>query len=483
MSTPPKPYFESARAPGATRRLLVISYSFPPDSSVGALRWEKLVHFAVARGWSVDVLTMDPADASPRDDSRLATLPPRLRAFAVKLRPSRYLAVERWLRGQLGRLRHALSPSRGPGVPGSRSEAIIRRPPAGWRPWSLARPVRSLRRMQLVRLHYNIWLDWASRAADLGVLLSAEVRYDLIVSSGPPHEAHIAARRISAVTGAPSVMDLRDLWSGHTAEPPDLAGPTWRRMTGRLEASCMAAARLVVANTPAMERLIRERYPYLGARLFTVMNGADPDVESRRPLAATFTIVHTGTLYAGRDPRSLMRGLRRAADRLGLTPADIRLRFVGATEYDGTPLHQMATEAGGGEFLVLDGKVTRGEALRAQEESAMLVVLPQDQAECIPGKVFEYVQLSSWILVLTTPDSAAAQLLLNSAVDVVAPEDDAGIADVIVARYREFRAGVRPAPANRDGRFDRAHQAAVLFDAFDRILGQPPAASASDAHP
>src|SRR2546422_7800891 len=52
---PPVPVYATAERPGQ-HRLLLISYHFPPDPAVGALRWQKLARYAAERGWGLDVM-------------------------------------------------------------------------------------------------------------------------------------------------------------------------------------------------------------------------------------------------------------------------------------------------------------------------------------------------------------------------------------------------------------------------------------------
>ncbi|HEX6313209.1 MAG TPA: hypothetical protein VFZ73_00055, partial [Gemmatimonadaceae bacterium] len=93
----------------------------------------------------------------------------------------------------------------------------------------------------------------------------------------------------------------------------------------------------------------------------------------------------------------------------------------------------------------------------------------QNQFECIPGKLFEYVQMSSWVLALTDAGTAVDLVLEDSSADVVRPDDTDRIAHVIAQRYTEFRRGARPSPVNADGRFDREREAERLFNALDGI--------------
>src|SRR5213079_3340339 len=78
----PSPAYATAASDGRPR-LLLISYHFPPDAAVGALRWQKLSRYAAERGWGLDVITFDPASLAVTDPSRLADLPPGVRVYTL----------------------------------------------------------------------------------------------------------------------------------------------------------------------------------------------------------------------------------------------------------------------------------------------------------------------------------------------------------------------------------------------------------------
>src|SRR5256885_16479284 len=65
------------------RRLLLISYHFPPAQSAGALRWQKMTRFAADRGWGIDVITLRANELSSLDPERLTGIPPGTRVFGV----------------------------------------------------------------------------------------------------------------------------------------------------------------------------------------------------------------------------------------------------------------------------------------------------------------------------------------------------------------------------------------------------------------
>lgn len=476
------PFLETLPRAG-TRRLLLVSYAFPPDASVGALRWEMMLRSAAESGWTADVLLMDPGDSSDSDEARLATLPSGLRLFGIPFQSGRFDALLRWI----NRLRVPSRPQADSFDEFSDNSDGVATGTDGAAPTTRGqRLINDLRAWK----YYSGWLRWARDAARVGIALARTTDYACVVSSGPPHTAHEAARRIATAISRPLIIDLRDPWTSDDAAPNDMRGRMWTSVSNRLERECVAAAALITVNTESAARLMRAKYPEYARRVITVMNGADP---TRTPSAfpsKPFTLAYAGSLYGGRRPQALFRALGLVIQRQKLTPDDICLHFMGVEASQRAPLLQLARRESVEEFFRCETRRPRLEAQALLDRSAMLVLLPQIHVHSVPAKVFEYVQRRVWILVLSESPSAIVELLGDTGADVVAPDDVEGIADAIARRLTEARSGIVPAALNADGRFSREHQSRLFFHELDRVLsqglpppliGSPPAAvGASD---
>jgi hypothetical protein len=467
----PRPFYEAPGGGGAVRRLLLLAYHFPPSQTAGALRWQKLSHFAAERGLVLDVITRDPEQLTAPDTSRLADVAPGTRVFAVADDEHWILGPERALRGWLRRIagRKRGTPGAAPAAAPTNGGApvAIRREALRWIPRSPRDVIRA----------YGSWLYhaaesvWARRALTLGLQLSAAQRYDAVISCGPPHMPHEAARRIARARGIPFVMDLRDPWS----LLPDLnrhyASPLWFAIAERHERRAVREAALVVMNTEPARDAMRAAHPASGDRIIAILNGYDEEPVPPSRHGPRFTIAYAGSLYMNRDPRLLFRAARRVIDELGLTPERFALGFIGNTEtYGGTPIARLAEEEGIGAFVSTGPSRPRGAALEFLADATMLVNLPQDAVLCVPSKVFEYMQFSAWVLALEPRGSATELVLRDTRADVVAPDDVDGIAGVLRRRYLEYAAGVRPTRIITNGRFSRRHQAEMLLDALEPCL-------------
>lgn len=87
-----------------------------------------------------------------------------------------------------------------------------------------------------------------------------------LISCGPLHEAHRAARSISIATGLPLVVDMRDPWSMVERLPEAIASPVWLWTSQRDERHALARAAIVSCNTEPSSRALISAYPNMRAR-------------------------------------------------------------------------------------------------------------------------------------------------------------------------------------------------------------------------
>ena len=452
---------------GGGRRLLLLSYHFPPDTAAGALRWGRLVLHLAGLGWDADVVTQLPSGVVHAGTAGLRELPSSCRVFGV---PAPALFVERVERAALG-LRRLIRPRAGQardvpsltGAAGPEPESFARGELRHWRfaPRDLFRT-------------YNAWRAyrrdgvWAIQAADIGRALAWQTDYVAVVSSGPPHMVHEGARRVARAIGRPAVLDLRDPWSECERLYEAVASPLWYRLASDYEERCVSSAAAVVMNTVPARDAMRARYPVAAAGIEAITKGYDEDkVLPQMSVNSVFRVAYAGSIYLDRDPRPLFRAAARVIGEFSLRVDALRLEFMGAAEsYGGVSLEALAREAGIAEHVTVHPRRSRPEMLKFLAGMAVLVSLPQDSRLAIPSKIFEYMRFPAWLLAMAEPDSATALLLRETAADVVSPNDESRIAQILAGRYREFRAGRRPEPLAGDMRFSRATQAAE----FARVL-------------
>ncbi|HXQ28286.1 MAG TPA: hypothetical protein VN848_03370 [Gemmatimonadales bacterium] len=457
---PPVPFYT---APGSTteparRRLLLISYHYPPGQASGVLRWQRLTRYAAERGWALDAVTLAPADLPDQDPARLADLASGTRVYGVSR--SRLLVPR--LEALASRSYRVLRPGR----PHERAN----------------RTSRPLRRALHACLEYARDLEWARVAAALTCRLFAADGHHAVISCGPPHMAHEAGRIVAARTGRPWLMDLRDPWSLlERSGTDDVASPVWYRLARRYERPAVDAAALVVMNSDPARQAMQRAYPAAAKKIIAVMNGFDeydPPQVTRGP----FTVTFAGSIYLDRDPNLLLRPAARAIRSLGATPDQFRIEFIGHA--DAAALHAMARAQGIVPYVSTRYFVPHGQLGTLLAQAAVLVSLNQDSDLAIPAKVFEYLQYDAWVLALAERGSATELVLRDTGADVVSPKNEEAIEATLRERYVQFAAGTRPtrlAPALPH--LSRRAQADRLFDAIELLVSPTAVCEPTEAHP
>jgi glycosyltransferase involved in cell wall biosynthesis len=447
----------NAGADASTRRILLLTTTYPPRTEVGAARWEGFTpHLAVA-GWGIDAVIEQSPAWEPPDRDRLARLPVDVRVAAIAT-PAPW-----WQQA----MRRARAPfRRGEGSAEEYVHAV-----------SAYDATQSDTRIDL--RHVVDAAVHASRARrgmrDLrrAALAVVDERHRVVVSSGPPHYVHVAASRVAQKLGVPHVVDLRDPWG--KVESRGLAARLIPdRHLRRFEAVTLERAALVITNTAAAERALAERFPALRARIRCMPNGSDvePVDPASRPAPSRFVIAHCGSLYLDRDPRPFLRAVGRVRERLALGADDLGVVFMGhPARVGGRSMTELAAEAGLGGLFEERPAGPRDAARQLLRESSMAVAFQGESRTQIPAKIFEYVAFPLWVLALVGTESATADLLAGSDAIVLDIDDESGAERAIDSCFRRFRAGESARPVGWDGRFSRARQAERLVAELARLEG------------
>jgi glycosyltransferase involved in cell wall biosynthesis/peptidoglycan/xylan/chitin deacetylase (PgdA/CDA1 family) len=427
-------------APVAERRLVVVSYHFPPDPAIGSLRWSGLTKYLAPLGWRSWVVTAAPAVRASVQ---------QLVGVTVESRPRRRTLNDFYLY-----LRHRGRPplAAGGGDSGAGAGASGNgRGAAGW--------LGSLRAEGGVLLALpDEARGWILRAAVATRALIRRLRPSAVVSSGPPHSAHLAAWLATRFTGTPWFVDLRDPWAGPITDAWR-GGPFYRSHLARgviawLERLVITSAAGIVCNTREFAQALAQRYPRV--RIEWVPNAVDREllpVVTEGPFPG-LGIVHTGTIYGGRDLGPLLRGLRAFLDRHPeAAQAGTRLRVAGHIE---PPHHQSVkqqiTTLGLEACVDLLGMVPREEALRLVGRSRLAVVLAQHQEYQVPAKLYELVAMGIPTVVIASPESAAQSEARRLGAAAVDPEDPAALLRLMEDAWRNDSRAVPAGAAKSDYR-------------------------------
>jgi glycosyltransferase involved in cell wall biosynthesis len=385
------------------RRLLVVTYFYPPDVSVGSHRWPAMARHLRRLGHEVTILTTSAFGSMPDD--------------------APWVVRTGDLQGASGLRR------------------LLRRPPVtpGGAPSAPATPApRFLTDGLVPDAHVAAWLPFVVPAARR---LIRERRIDCVITNGPPDSTHLLGLALGRRRPA-WVVDLEDGWR---FEPQRDGWPTGAqdRLDAALERRVVQAADAAVGLArPIADDLGRR----LGARAMYVPNAWDPDLDAEVEDATppelepgTFSLVHTGALSHAqrRDPGPFLAALDQLVDAEPAAARRLRLVLAGRlTSADAAVLDALPREVRG---LVRHlGELPRGAAVALQRRSdALLLLASGEHRSQVTGKLFEYLAAGRPILALAT-DNEAARIVRETSTGLVLDPDDP---PAIAAALRRALAG------------------------------------------
>jgi len=411
------------------RRILLVSYYFPPLGGVGAFRAVKLARWLPRFGWRPSVLTVKAGAYYCIDLSLEKTIPPGMEVIrSGSLDPFRLL----------GRFR------RGGGAAGEKESGPGAGDPLFAR---LARPLKAV----------NPWLSlpdnkigWLPFAAQAGKRIARSGSIDLVYSINVPHTSHLVGRAIRRASGVPWVADFRDSWSDNY----DLLPPTalHRRWNRRMEASVLDEADGVVAVNGRIRDLLLRGRPERADRFAVVHNGYDPeDFDPPPPPDGRFTMVFLGTFHRRTDPGLLLEPYARCVRDGRNAAGESRIVVVGAqTGRVAETVRRLGLE---GE-VEITGFLPHRESVARMEEAHLLLQVIADGPgadQIVSGKLYEYMAASRPVLSIGPEGEAretVRRLRLGSWAEVNRPEE---VADALAAAFTAHRSGGVPYDPDREG--------------------------------
>jgi glycosyltransferase involved in cell wall biosynthesis len=404
------------------RRILVISYPYPPMPSVGGNRWLAMSKYLRRLGHHVELLTTDAFGGLPEDESRGVHRARDLIAFEP--------------------LRRLL---RRPPLPrGDQAPAVDTPPPAA---------------LMKVAVPDPYVLSWAPFALLGARRLLATGGFDCVVTTSAYESTHLVPLGLGRRRPA-WIADFRDGWTLEPWRPP-FPTALQRDLDRRLERRVVTTAE----RTAVVERPVGDDFrARLGVDAAHVPNGWDPDLDQEALRASPpelpegmVTLVHTGKLSGGwgRSPAPLFEALARLRSDAPGTAARVRLVLAGRLEH---AEQRMIANAGLGETVVHLGALPRAEALALQRQADVLVVLTSPNLVWeLPGKVFEYFGARRPILALAARNEAARVIQETATGWTVPPHDVEAISELLrriveerlFASYapRDLERYMYPAPA------------------------------------
>ncbi|MCO5274570.1 MAG: glycosyltransferase [Flavobacteriales bacterium] len=370
------------------KRVLIITYYWPPNGGAGVYRWLKLSKLLPEHGWLPVIYT-------PVNPEVVADDPGLLKDVSQDLE-----VVKRPITEPFNLYKRFTGRSTKEKV---QVGFLNEKKQGGWKE-DLALWVRS----NFFIPDARVW--WVRPSVKFLKEYLRKNPVDAIISTGPPHSMHLIGLGLKRALGVKWIADFRDPWTDIDFYA-QLKLTRWADAKHkRLEGEVLREADRVLCVSWHWADDLKK----LGAKQVEVItNGYDPDdlPSPSEPVDEAFSLVHIGSLSPSRNAPELWRALKQLCDEDPVFAAKFKLRFVGPVDHT---IAESVAEAGLGAHLERTGRVSHEEAMRHMQRARALLLLVNDTPNLmgiLPGKLFEYVSTGRPVLAVGPVEGDVSRVL------------------------------------------------------------------------
>lgn len=364
------------------KKVLIITYYWPPSGGAGVQRWLKFAKYLPEFGYEVHILTVRPDRATypQTDESLLQQVPKNVTVHCTDASDP-----------------YAIYSVFGKGAP---SSGFANDDVSGFKGLikTLARFVRGNFFIPDPRRGWNRFaIEKANELIDsLGI--------HTVVTTSPPHSTQLIGLELKNKKNIRWIADMRDPWT-KIYYVSELLQTKWaRNRNSKLERLVLENADKVVTVSHNLSAEFRALAPGLQQENVVVIpNGFDEDdFQFNVRLEEKFTIGYMGTITDQYDISSLLKAI-------GSSNLDVGFRFIG--DVQAGLKKRLAEVSNRFEFT---GYLNHHKAIeKAASCSILLLVIPKVESNkgILTGKIFEYLALKRPILAIGPIDGDAAKVL------------------------------------------------------------------------
>ncbi len=349
------------------KKVLIISYYWPPAGGIGVLRCLKFVKYLREFGWEPIVFAPKNADYPYFDDGNIKDIPEGVKIIKFPI----------------------------------------------WEPFKIFKTLTRRKNVPLNNIihvrdrksmfdNFGIWVRGNYFIPDArSMWINPSVKYlkeylihnpvDAILTDGPPHTNTVIGTRLSKVLGIPHLADFQDPWTQVDYYKLFKIGKYADSKHKKLEQETFETAKKITIASPSWKKDIEG----IGAKdVDVVYYGYDESDFKDLSIKcdSQFTICHAGLLGFDRNPSNLFQVLNDLCLKNKDFKRDLRIKILGQSDIK---VQESISSSGLDGNLINLGTVSRKTALQ-EIVNAWILLLPLNKADNvngrIPGKFFEYIR-------------------------------------------------------------------------------------------
>jgi glycosyltransferase involved in cell wall biosynthesis len=382
-----------------SKRVLIITYYWPPSAGSGVQRWLKFAKYLPDFGWEPVIFTPENPDFELKDESLLKEISPEMEVMKFPI----------------------------------------------WEPYGLFRKIKKEKLTDTAKVlekktksitdRAGIWLRanalipdprkfWIKPSVEFLAELIEKGQFDAMITTGPPHSLHLIGLQLKRKTGITWLADFRDPWSKWEFLDT-LPMMDWvREKHESLERDVLQEADSIITISPTFQK---DFETLSGKTVDLITNGFDTtdlpeNWDSIKPSTQDIEILYTGVIDAIRNPIPFITAFKEVYVNHS---TKVTLRFVGKVSENVKSF--IASDPWLQKHVILEGYVSHGAVFSFYQKANLLLLILTDTKNAqgnIPGKLFEYIATGRPIIALGDPEGDSAKILGNSGSGIVFSHTD-----------------------------------------------------------
>lgn len=371
------------------KKVLIITYYWPPSGGAGVQRWLKFVKYLREFGWEPIVYTPENPEAPANDETLLKDIPNDLE--------------------------------------------VIKRPI--WEPYSLYKKFVGLKKEDKINAGFltekkkpgiaeklSVWVRgnyfipdarkfWVKPSINYLIGYLNQHKIDVVVTTGPPHSLHLIGLELKKQLNICWLADFRDPWTDIDFYDKLMLSEASDEKHKALEKEVLTHADAVTAIGWDMANKLEK---IRGRQVEVIPNGYDESDfigSNATPDPSHFVVAHFGALNADRNPHVLWESLRELSDKNDAFKRKLKIQLVGKTDIK--VLADIEKHGLSGHLEKIDYLNHREATEGMQRSNVLLLAINQtpNAKGVITGKIFEYLATGRPILGIGPTDGDAAKII------------------------------------------------------------------------
>ena len=262
---------------------------------------------------------------------------------------------------------------------------------------------------------------------------------DTIITTGPPHSVHLIGYYLKQTKAVNWIADFRDPWTTIGYHKELKLTSSAKRKHKLLEFKVLKSADKIIVTSATTKKEFEQ---ITEQPIKVITNGYDSEISSTQKLDEKFTISHIGSMLTGRNPVKLWQVLSDLLENNVDFKNALQLQFIGVISDD---VLQSLNDLGLQDYIDIVGYVSHEKALAYQKASQILLLVEIDSQETIgiiPGKLFEYMAAKRPILGVGPKNWEVADIVTDTKSGcIVEYTDDIALKNVILDWFTQYQKG------------------------------------------